>query len=283
MAYWIVSCSNFALVVLPFHIQIQITITIIEFVTRNIDVKGNNMKSDLLIFSIALNGYQWLYKDCITSHQNYAKKHGYSYQVVSRPLITQLGSECCWLKLTLSLSAFNAGYCKVLFVDADALINDDAPVIENIIRPEKYVYLAKSYTGRFNSGVIFMLNHAETIAWLKKIISSRTTSVSNADSVGWGENGHIIKYAKGWTFIEEIDRRWNNTYDPNLDDYIRHFCFGPLRKKRILNFVHKVISSITRVIAKLKRVGNRYTFYTQKKDPLATLTELVIKQYPSFK
>ncbi|MFT5277492.1 MAG: hypothetical protein ACI97K_002634 [Glaciecola sp.] len=241
------------------------------------------MKPDLLIFSIALNGYQYLYRDCVESHRTYAKKHDYCYQVVSRPFITELGSECCWLKLTLSLSAFNAGYQKVLFVDADAFINQDAPAIENIIQAGKHVYLAKSYTGRFNSGVIFMLNHQETITWLQKILASRMTSVSNADSVGWGENGHIIKHSKNRTFIETIDSRWNNTYDPDLDDYIRHFCYGPLRQNRLLSFCHRIISKITRGITKSKCIANKYKLYTQQKDPLKTLTDLVLEHYPRFK
>jgi hypothetical protein len=240
------------------------------------------MKSDLLIFSIALNGYQWLYKDCIASHQKYAKKHGYCYQVVTRPFITGLGAECCWLKLTLTLAAFNAGYQKVLFVDADAYINEVAPAIETTIQPEKSVYLAKSYTGRFNSGVMFMLNHEVTIAWLKTVLSSRMTAVSDQDCVGWGENGHIIKYSKKRTFIEVIDRRWNNTYDTDLDDYIRHFCFGPLRRSVFLSLCHKVISRMTKAIAKLKYIASKYKFYTQKTDPLATLTNAVIKQYTRF-
>jgi hypothetical protein len=240
------------------------------------------MKTDLLIFSVALNGYQWLYRDCIASHQRYAKKHGYCYQVVSRPFITELGSECCWLKLTLTLSAFSAGYHKVLFVDADAYINENAPAIEKTIQANKYVYMAKSYTGRYNSGVMFMLNHEHTITWLKKILASRMTSVSNADSVGWGENGHVIKYAKGRTFIKTIDRRWNNTYDPELDDYIRHFCFGPLRRNFFLSLCHKAISRVTGAFTKVKSMASKYKIYTQKTDPLKTLTDLVIERYPNF-
>lgn len=240
------------------------------------------MKSDLLIFSIALNGYQWLYKDCIASHQGYAKKHGYCYQVVSRPFITELGAECCWLKLTLTLAAFNAGYQKVLFVDADAHINELAPAIETTIQPEKYIYLAKSYTGRFNSGVMFMLNHEVTITWLKTVLSSRMTAVSEQDSVGWGENGHIIKCSKNCTFIEVINRRWNNTYDPDLNDYIRHFCFGPLRRNFSLSLCHKVISRMTKAIVKSKYIAIKYKLYTQQADPLTTLTNAVIKQYIRF-
>lgn len=244
---------------------------------------GGDVKSDLLVFTVALNGYQWLYKNCIASHQRYADKHNYCYQAVKRPFFTMLGSECCWLKLSLALQAFDAGYNKVMFVDADAYINDDAPNIETTIRPDKHVYLAKSYSGRFNSGVIFMLSNEETIAWLNKILSARMKVVSMEDSVGWGENGHIIKHSKDCDFVETIDRRWNNTYDQNLDDYIRHFCFGPLRQDFILGLCHKIISRSTRLVVKLKSIANKYIAFSNTEDELKVLTDLIVDKYPKFK
>ncbi|MFQ3288857.1 MAG: hypothetical protein ACI93V_001077, partial [Alteromonadaceae bacterium] len=72
------------------------------------------MSNKTLIFSIALNGYQLLYRHCINSHRAYAKKYGYEYLVISRPYFTALGVECCWLKLTLMLEALKAGSDTVL-------------------------------------------------------------------------------------------------------------------------------------------------------------------------
>jgi lipopolysaccharide biosynthesis glycosyltransferase len=85
--------------------------------------------------------------------------YGYEYLVITRPYFTALGVECCWLKLTLLLEALNAGYDTVLFVDADAYINTTAHELERLLEPDKYLYLAKSYSGRFNSGVILVNNH----------------------------------------------------------------------------------------------------------------------------
>ena len=67
----------------------------------------------MLVFSIVLNGYQWLYKDCIHSHKRYAELHGYTYQAVTRPYATSIDVECCWLKLTLMIEALENGYYSV--------------------------------------------------------------------------------------------------------------------------------------------------------------------------
>ena len=40
---------------------------------------------------------------------------------------TTIGVECCWLKLTLMIEALDNGYDAVLFVDADAYIQPQAP------------------------------------------------------------------------------------------------------------------------------------------------------------
>ena len=59
------------------------------------------MRGSFLIFSIALNGYQWLYRKNLANHAAYAKSIGANYLKVTRPLISRLGVECCWLKLCL--------------------------------------------------------------------------------------------------------------------------------------------------------------------------------------
>jgi hypothetical protein len=150
------------------------------------------MKNNVLVFSIALNGYQWLYKDCIASHKRYAERNGYAYQVVTRPYATSIGVECCWLKLTLMIEALDSGYDAVLFVDADAYIQTHTPKLSSVLLPNKYVYLAKSYTGRYNSGVILLKNHNKVRRWLNSIIIARNQPISAKNDVGWGENGHRV-------------------------------------------------------------------------------------------
>jgi len=231
------------------------------------------MSNKTLIFSIALNGYQLLYRHCINSHRAYAKKYGYEYLVISRPYFTALGVECCWLKLTLMLEALKAGYDTVLFVDADAYIKTTAHELEPLLQPNKYLYLAKSYSGRFNSGVILVNNHIKIRQWLVDVIAARHLSVLPENDVGWGENGHIIEYTKNCQFVCLLDRRWNNTYDIDLSDYIRHFSCGPLRQNYYLNLCHKQIGRVTNILTKLYRYAKILHLIDRHQDPLIKLTQ----------
>ena len=235
--------------------------------------KATNMANKTLIFSIALNGYQWLYRHCINSQRAYAKQHGYEYLVISRPYFTSLGVECCWLKLTVLLEALKAGYDTVLFVDADAYIKTTAHELEPLLQPNKYLYLAKSYSGRFNSGVILINNHLKIQQWLTDVISARHLAVLPEHDVGWGENGHIIEYTQNCQFVSTLDRRWNNTYDIHLSDYIRHFSFGPLRQNYCLNLGHKLLGRVTRMLTKAQGYGQTLHLLNSHQDPLIKLTK----------
>jgi hypothetical protein len=240
------------------------------------------MKNKVLVFSIALNGYQLLYRDCIASHKRYAELNGYTYQVVTRPYATSIGVECCWLKLTLMIEALESGYDTILFVDADAFIQVHTPQLSSVLLPDKYVYLVKSYTGRYNSGVMLIKNHSKVRRWLNNIVTSRHQPISAENSVGWGENGHIIEYSKHCQFLSTLERSWNNTYDPDLDDYIRHFSFGPLRTSLLLNLTHKVLSRLTKLFSKFQFLTEMKNQSYPPQDKLTELTSSVLQRYSEF-
>jgi hypothetical protein len=240
------------------------------------------MKDKVLVFSIALNGYQWLYKDCIASHKRYADRYGYTYQVVTRPYATSIGVECCWLKLTLMIEALGNGYDAVLFVDADAYIQTHAPELSIVLLPDKFVYLAKSYSGRYNSGVMLIKNLSKVRRLLNTIITARDQPILPENDVGWGENGHIIQYTKNCQFVSTLNRSWNNTYDLELNDYIRHFSFGPLRTNLWLNLSHKTLSRVTKLFSKCQAFTEIISLSYPREDKLTKLTALVLQRYSEF-
>jgi hypothetical protein len=199
------------------------------------------MKHKTLILSIALNGYQWMYQRELKSHQQYAQKHGYTHQAVTRPFVSALGVECCWLKLTLIRTALISGYDTVLFLDADSMVNPNCPALSGVFQKDKYIYMAKGYSNRFNSGVLIARNNVKTIAWLTRVIDARFNQVQKENNVGWGENGHVIEFSKKISFLEELDQKWNNTFDNHLNDYIRHRNCGPMRTGYFTPLFHKVV------------------------------------------
>ena len=235
------------------------------------------IRSNTLVFSIALNGYQWLYKDFLHSHERYANRYGYDYQAVTKPMFTSLGVECCWLKLTLIQNALIRGYERVLFVDADAQISDRAPQILDEQFNQGHVLMARSYSGRFNSGVMLVKNHALVIDWLAQVLANKNKKVAAENSVGWGENGHIIECSKGSNIVGELDPRWNNTQFKDLADYIRHFNYGPLRSGRTINALHYLFSKGTQFLTLI----SSNTRQNEDKG-LQSLTQSVLNHYPIF-
>jgi len=240
------------------------------------------MKNKTLILSIALNGYQWMYRKELQSHLQYAKKYDYVHQAVTRPYVSALGVECCWLKLTLMRTALLSGYDTVLFLDADAMVNSDCPAVTDVFKTGKYIYMAKGYSERFNSGVLIARNNTQTIEWLTNVINARFNKVEKENDVGWGENGHVIELSKGVPFIVELDKKWNNTADYQLKDYIRHRNCGPLRTGFFNKFFHKVVFYLS---ANLLALVNRYQHrsdYQQNECILLRETKIVIAIYPKI-
>lgn len=240
------------------------------------------MVNKTLIFSIALNGYQWMYSKELASHKQYAKRNSYDYQAVTRPYFSALGVECCWLKLTLMRAALSAGYQNVMFIDADATVKECCPPLDTLFSKETFIYMAKGYSQRFNSGVLIAQKNPQVIDWLTQVINSRMQPVLDENRVGWGENGHIIELSKGINFIGEIDKKWNNTDDPHLSDFIQHKNCGPLRTSVIENFLHRLIFSLSyRVLTLI----NAISFLQKRIVPLNILekeTHKITLMYPRF-
>jgi len=240
------------------------------------------MKNKTLILSIALNGYQWMYRKELQSHLQYANKYGYVHQAVTRPYVSALGVECCWLKLTLMRTALLSGYDSVLFLDADTMVNFRCPAVTDVFQTEKYIYMAKGYSERFNSGVLIARNNTQTIEWLTNVINARFSKVEKENDVGWGENGHVIELSKGVPFIVELDKKWNNTANYQLKDYIRHRNCGPLRTGFFNNFFHKIVFYLSANVLALIDRYQRLSDYQQSECILLRETNKVISIYPKI-
>jgi len=240
------------------------------------------MKHKTLILSIALNGYQWMYQKELKSHQQYAERFGYTYQAVTRPYVSVLGVECCWLKLTLIRKALLSGYDTVLFLDADTMVNTNCPALDKVLCKDKYIYMAKGYSARFNSGVLIAKNNKQTISWLTKVINAQFDKVQNENDVGWGENGHVIELSKNVDFVQELDQKWNNTFDYHLKDYIRHRNCGPMRTGYLNNFFHKVVFFLSARILAFVNSNPRPSDKKTVETALSCETNKIISIYPKL-
>lgn len=246
------------------------------------------MANRMLVFSLALNGYQWSYRKHLKTHRLYAKKLGAEYVLVSKPWFTKLGVECCWLKLHLIETALKCGYDQVLFLDADTWVNYHAPDIRQNLTLEKHIYMAKGYTQRYNSGVLLVDNHPLAQHFFASVIQSRTKRLPIPDQVGWGENGHIIYFAKNCNFIAELSQSWNNTHRENIEEFIHHANHGPFRHSIWQRLGHKLLSRTSRLLQKLWCLINKKGQFNKKETtdiPDVWFTDelnRILKIYPAF-
>ncbi len=180
----------------------------------------------VLVFSIAMNGYRWAWRSCIRSHRKYAERWSFDYGCVDLPW-TVSPAEAAWLKVSLIIRALESGYYPwVLLLDADALVRPHCPDFRCVATPGRDVYMAHGHSGRVNSGVIMIRLSEKSLRFFREIVSDCEGMVPSEDAAPY-ENGHVIKHGKANPLVGLIERRWNNTADPNLDDYIRHFT-GPM-------------------------------------------------------
>ena len=141
------------------------------------------MSTNTLMFTIALNGYHWQYRKNIQSQRAYAERHGYHYVVVDRPLLTSLGIECAWLKVALILEALKANFDWVIFVDADAQMQPSAPAVETLAAPQKYVFIARGYSGRINSGVLIAQQSHSAFSYFYQVLENMEKEIKIGDKL----------------------------------------------------------------------------------------------------
>ncbi|MEE2730642.1 MAG: hypothetical protein VYA55_07440 [Pseudomonadota bacterium] len=240
--------------------------------------------TSVLVFSIALNGYQWLYRNLSATHADYAERHGYGYVQVRHPGLSTLGREVCWLKIRLALEALVSGYEWVVFLDADTRVAPHTPAVETVQRPGCHLYGARGFSGRLNSGVLILRRHPDTEHLLRSALHLATTPVDADCDVGWGENGHLIQLCRTASCVHYLDQKWNNNQRPELDDYIRHFSAGPLQHHHQANPLHSGLGRTLFHGARLLGVVRAHLPWPQAgfHQNLEQLSRRVFQHYPQF-
>lgn len=184
------------------------------------------MASRVLVFSLGQGGYDVAFASAVESQREYCERHGYTYVCVAQDGSPALGRENIWLKTLLLYGALLKND-YVLYLDTDVGIQPGCPPIHLAVSSERPIGVVAGHSGRVNAGVIFGYRNPLSLDFFAKWVASLGKPISGRHDVGWGENGHLIRLVEEYNIIP-IDTRWNNTYDPDLLDYMRHYT-GPLR------------------------------------------------------
>lgn len=243
-------------------------------------------RNQVLVFSIALKGYSKIYNDCIKSQKQYCERSGYSYILVDQAPGNLLPKEAAWLKLFLLRSALKCNYKWVAFIDADCEIREHAPpFVEEFkkAKGKKVIFLAHGFSGRINSGVIFLRNTKEAEDYLEQVIKNGDNEVPDEDKALY-ENGHMIHYGKRNPNVEIIDAvKWNNNFAIDKGSYIQHYSGGILREKYLISrgISKPRPSMLGKIRNRIKTVfssGNTSFSMSQ----MHLLLQFYLKHYPEF-
>lgn len=246
---------------------------------KHADVRAAASPPRILVYCVALNFYDVVYSRNIASHRAYAQKNGYSYSLVRWPAFVSV-RESVWLKVPLMEAALKAGWDWVLFVDADCEVRADAPRLESLEDGEASIFLASGFSGNVNSGVIAVRNTPEALSFFERVTAAAGEDVPEAD---WGENGHIIHFARSCIALKLLDRRWNNNADPDLRDFIRHYSAGgPMRALYRLGVTARLAKFASRCIQKVRKWGGKHDFAgAELTQRLSLAAQRAVAAYPS--
>lgn len=179
----------------------------------------------VFMFTIATNGYDQIFADCLESQEAYAARHGYRYLAVRQsPPWGINGANSAWLKIPLMLHALRRGYSWVCFVDADCTVRPHAPALESVKQQDKTIYVGLDFSNRINSGVIIAQNAPVTVRFFQRlylIADVPGVLLPKADRNLY-ENGHFIYLAKQHPAVALFDTKWNNTTGKPIGEYIWH-------------------------------------------------------------
>lgn len=184
-----------------------------------------------LLFSIALNGYDRVYRDCLQSQARYSDRHGYRFWLVDAVPWRLTASQCAWLKVEIMRGLLDAGAPYVAFFDADCEIRDHAPPFHLEFSSSKSLLLAPGKSGRVNSGVIFASNSEPSSArFLEGLISNAHVPIPRPDATRY-ENGHFIHFGKSFSGLGLLEHQaWNNNSQYDESSYVQHYSDGKLRE-----------------------------------------------------
>jgi hypothetical protein len=185
---------------------------------------------DTFLFTVATNGYDEIFKDCLDSQQAYADKQGYKYIAFTKsPPSGISGCNSSWVKVAIILRALEKGYKQVFFIDGDALIRDYTPPIDTLFRDDKFVYMSAEASGKYNAGVIIVVNDRKAVKFFEQLLlrADIPNFMLPKSDRNLFENGHVINLSKNSPIVEKINPKWNynsSTVLLNADDkeYVSH-------------------------------------------------------------
>ncbi|MFH5803659.1 hypothetical protein [Alienimonas sp. DA493] len=164
-------------------------------------------------FTVATNGYDQTFADCLESQRAWADRHGYAYLVLDgAPPGGIDGAESAWLKIFAIRELLDRPeVAHVVFLDADATVRPHAPAAPTDAGFS--ILAARDHTGRYNSGVLLVRAADDARAFFRRLCRMADVPpvwLPKRDRNLW-ENGHFIYLARKTGAVGDLDPQWNFT------------------------------------------------------------------------
>jgi hypothetical protein len=256
--------------------------------------------SNVLVFSIALNGFEIPFSRCIASQRAYCDKYGYRYVLVRDAPRKLFPTEAAWIKIPLMKAALDGPYEWVVFLDADIEVRPHTPCIVDTLsrEPGKSLFFVHGHSGRVNSGVLIARKHPTSKAFFDEVLTHADVKLPEEDRAPY-ENGHVIHYAKSNPSVHLLDHYlWNNNSILDQRAYLQHYSSGPLRRaylgasspSPLKSFVTPLVKLSSRTHrSAMRRLGRFFQFadrYRKDKTMAQRMSELLphySSTYPVFR
>lgn len=189
----------------------------------------------MILLCTASDDYVEKYKPCIDSQEKYAKKLGYTYNLICGSQESRNWKRAKIDELEKLLTNQDQDVC---LIDGDCLIKNTCPSFETFLN-DNSIYYANGKSGRLNSGFLYFKNNDHSLNFVKELKEKLELSIPKGKGyfvTREGENGHIIWLQNEWiekglNVFQEIPKLWNCT-SPAIKEkaYILHFT-NDLRKE----------------------------------------------------
>lgn len=200
---------------------------VIKPVTVAPPVAPAEKKPRVMVFTLGQGGYDKAFARAVETQRAYSVRHGYEFACISEPGDPSLGRENIWLKALAFYGALLEND-YVLYADTDVAISGNCPPLSEAVSDVDPIGLVAGHSGRVNAGVIIAKRTPFSLAFFAEWVKSLGVPLAARHDVGWGENGHLIRLTVEHR-LRLIETRWNNTFRPELEDYLRHYT-GPMRQ-----------------------------------------------------
>ncbi len=182
-------------------------------------------------------------KRVVTSHEQYASRHGYQHRFVVDPEGRALGDDGIypeWLKVPAILDALDEGVPWVLWIDTDSVFSDLDKSLDDIVSNKKPIVVTGDSSDICNTGHVFIRNTPQARAlvqawWEMRLLVFPPVTTTHVD-----DRGRLLDQpALNYLFVGGKPEQESVTKTgQKLFNTFNGFSDNPHRKHKFFPFTH---------------------------------------------